>query len=285
MWRVPFDCVKHDDVEKALLQKGVHPQSVCSLLRESCDLKGRNNLPGAPMSPDFLYARGTRQVSVEGPDVWNHVLDNALREPAACWESEGIGFRLATDHRKAQKRRRGSSGEAVKNEGRVLHHLCWADDLYAMAGTMDHLTRTLEDMTKAIERLGRRWKEKSLTIVAGPFTEYKPGDVVETISNSGRRWVWRVVEGMEARGTWLDNRGCSEASMCHRISEANSMFYAIEALFCDPKLPVKRRIDAFFSTWPPAALHGAGEWAYTQSMFQALRIWELGKLRPAKETK
>ena len=25
--------------------------------------------------------------------------------------------------------------------------------------------------------------------------------------------------------------------------------------------------------------HGAGEWAYTQSMFQTLRIWELGKLR------
>ena len=56
-------------------------------------------------------------------------------------------------------------------------------------------------------------------------------------------------------------------------------FYAKKALFCDPKLPVKRRIDAFYSTCVPAALHGAGEWAYTQSMFQALRIWELGKLR------
>ena len=117
MWRVPFHCIKHDDVEKALLQKGVHPGSVCSLLRESCDLKGRINLPGAPMSPDFLYARGARQVSVEGPDVWNQVLDNALREPAACWESEGIGFRLATDHRKAQKRRRGSSGEGREKRG------------------------------------------------------------------------------------------------------------------------------------------------------------------------
>ena len=138
-------------------------------------------------------------------------------------ESEGIGFRHATDHRKAQKRRDGSSGEAVKNEGRVLHHLCWADDLYAMAGTMDHLTRILEDMTNAIERLGMRWKEKSLTIVAGPFTEYKPGDVVEIISISGRRWVWRVVEGMEALGTWWDNRGCSKASMWHRISKANSV--------------------------------------------------------------
>ena len=38
-------------------------------------------------------------------------------------------------------------------------------------------------------------------------------------------------------------------------------------------------IDAFYSTCVPAALHGAGEWAYTQWMFQALRIWELGKLR------
>ena len=119
------------------------------------------------------------------------------------------------DYRKAQKRRRGSSGDAVKHEGRVLHHSCWADDLYAMAGTMIHLTRILEDMTNAIERLGMRWKEKSLTIVAGPFTEYKPGDVVEIISNSGIRWIWRVVEGMEALGTWLDNRGCSEASMWH----------------------------------------------------------------------
>ena len=112
--------------------------------------------------------------------------------------------------------------------------------MYAMAGTMNHLTRILEDMTNAIERLGMRWKEKSLTIVAGPFTEYKPGDVVEIISNSGILWTWRVVEGMEALGTWLDNRGCSEASRWHRISKANSMFYAKKALFCDPKLPVKK---------------------------------------------
>ena len=50
------------------------------------------------------------------------------------------------------------------------------------------------------------------------------------------------------------------------------MFYAMKALFCDPKLPVKRRIDAFHSTCVSAAPHAAGEWAYTQSMFQALRV-------------
>ena len=54
---------------------------------------------------------------------------------------------------------------------------------------MNLLTRILEDKTNAIERLGMRWKEKSLTIVAGPFTACKPGDVVEIISSSGMRWI------------------------------------------------------------------------------------------------
>ena len=79
-----FDCIRHDDVERALLQKGVRPESVCSLLRESCDLKGRINLLGDPVSPAFLYARGARQGSVEGLDMWNQVWDSALRELAAC---------------------------------------------------------------------------------------------------------------------------------------------------------------------------------------------------------
>ena len=82
-----FDCIKHMDVERALLQKGVHPASICALLRESCDIKRRINLPGAPMSSPFPYARGARQGSVEGPYMWNQVLDYALREPAARWES------------------------------------------------------------------------------------------------------------------------------------------------------------------------------------------------------
>ena len=45
-WRVLFDCIRHMDVERALLQKGVHLASICALLRISCDLKGRINLPG-----------------------------------------------------------------------------------------------------------------------------------------------------------------------------------------------------------------------------------------------
>ena len=235
MWRVLFDCIKHDDVAKGLCFRKVFILNPSALF---CANPVISSVELICLALRCLLL--SCMLVVLGREAWKALtLDNALREPAGRWESEGIGFMLAKDYRKAQKRRRGSSGEDVKDEGRVLHHLCWADDLYAMAGTMNHLTRILEDMINAVERLGMRWKEKGLTIVAGPFTEYKPGDVVEIISNSGTRWIWRVVEGMEALGTWLDNRGCSEASMWHRISKANSMFHAKTALFCDPKLPVK----------------------------------------------
>ena len=183
-------------------------------------------------------------------------------------------------YRRSQKKRRCCNGSAVEcSGGRVLHHLCWADDLYAMAGTMEHVIRILQDMTNAIERLVMKWKEKSLAVVAGPSAEYKTGDKIVITSSKGRRWEWRVVEGLEAVGSWLDVLGCFEASLRHRLAKANSLFYGKKLLICDPKIPTKRRIHAFYSTCVAAALHGAGEWAYTQSMFQALRIWELSKLR------
>ena len=90
-----FDGTKYNDVEKALLQKGVHPEAVCSLVRESCDLKGRIDLLGAPMSSAFLYARGAWQGSVEGADMWNQVLVNAPREPPGRWETQGVRFMFA----------------------------------------------------------------------------------------------------------------------------------------------------------------------------------------------
>ena len=80
-------------------------------------------------------------------------------------------------------------------------------------------------------------------------------------------------------GYVADNRDVQKPACGTGSLKQTPMFYAKKALFCHPKLPVKRRIDDFYSTCVPAALHGAGEWAYTQSMFQALSIWELGKLR------
>ena len=43
-----FDGFGHEDVTQAPLQKGVHPGTLCSFLRESFDLQGRIRLPGAP---------------------------------------------------------------------------------------------------------------------------------------------------------------------------------------------------------------------------------------------
>ena len=49
-----------------------------------------------------------------------------------------------------------------------------------------------------------------MKIVAGPYTEYRPGQTIEIVSKRGKKYTWHVTEGMEALGTWLDSRGCSE---------------------------------------------------------------------------
>ena len=254
-----IDGIRHHDVTEALLQKGMHPEAVCALMRESIDLDG-----GAPMAPEFSHARGTRQESVEGPDMWNQVLDSALRKPAARWEAEGIDFDLRLTI--AEQRR----------DGRAL--LGMIEFFIICAGPMTCVhwlsqSRILKDTTDSIEKLGMQWKEKSLAMVAGPYTSCKAGDEIEITSSNEKKWKWRVVDGMEALGTWSDVRGCSEASPWYRIAKANSLFTAKKRLLCDPKIPVKRRIHAFLSTCVAAALHGAGEWATHSPCF---RHYEFG---------
>ena len=46
-------------------------------------------------------------------------------------------------------------------ESLILHHLCWANDLYSMAGSIEHLIRILTDMTNAVKGLDMKCKEKS----------------------------------------------------------------------------------------------------------------------------
>ena len=61
----------------------------------------------------------------------------------------------------------------------------------------------LKDMTHSIARLGMQSKEKSVAIVAGPFTNYRTGDTIAITGGEGRQWKWRVVDGMEALGTYF----------------------------------------------------------------------------------
>ena len=119
-----------------------------------------------------------------------------------------------------------------------------------------------------------------MKIVAGPYTEYEPGQTIEIVSNRGRIYIWQRDRGygsawhMVGQSWLLCNKYVAQDFEGHLF-----VFFAKKALFCDPKIPVSKRISAFYSTCVPTVLHGAGECAFTQGMFQSLRSWELGKLR------
>ena len=93
-------------------------------------------------------------------------------------------------------------------------------------------------MTNAVGDLDMRWKETSLKIVAGPYTDFRPGQTIAIASKRGRKYIWHVTEAMEALDTWLDSRGCSETSIWRRAR-----------LLC----PLERAHE--FSGWDTAYVH------------------------------
>ena len=253
-----FDCIKHMDVQRALLQKVfiLHRYVLCSenLAISRVELTYQEPQCRLPFRMLVVLDKVVLKDQTCGIKFWtshseNLLLDGNLRR---------FGFKLAADYCRLRKRRRRAHPAEDMNgtEEPVLHHLCWADDLYAMAGSIEHLIRNLTDMTNAVEDLDMRWKEKSLKIVAGPYTDFRPGQKIEIVSKRGRKYIWHVTEGMKALGTWLDSRGCSETSMWHRISKGNSLFYAKKGLFCDPKnsclqahLSVLLNLRAYCAPW------------------------------------
>ena len=84
---------------------------------------------------------------------------------------------------------------------------------------MDRLTRNVKDMTNSIELLGMQWKQGP-HYCCGTYAEYKAEDALRSSARVDDGF-WRVVEDVEAVGSWLDSRGCSEDSRWHRISEGN----------------------------------------------------------------
>ena len=92
---------------------------------------------GAPKAPEFSHARGTRQESVEGPDMWNQVLDSALRKPAARWEAEGIDFDLRltiAEHRIDGTALLGVVAVWKRSVCTARLHLCWNASLPTCSG-------------------------------------------------------------------------------------------------------------------------------------------------------
>ena len=155
-----IDCVRHEDVR--ICPFAERCSSWGSLLSSARTLVSRTEQVCQMLKFPLIFC----MFVVHTRGVWKDQTCGTR-----CWTIKELASDLQRTIAKAQKRRRGSSGEVMKNEGRVLHHLCWADDSCAMAFSMDHLTRILGNMTNFIEQLGMQWKEKSLTIVAGPYKE------------------------------------------------------------------------------------------------------------------
>ena len=95
-----FDCIRHMDVERALPHKGVHPASICeNLVISRVELIYQEPRCRLPFHMLVVLDKAALKDLICGI----RVLDDALREPAARWESEKIGFKMTADYCRLRK--------------------------------------------------------------------------------------------------------------------------------------------------------------------------------------
>ena len=223
-----FEQVRHADIAESLLSKKVHPEFVHAYMQELAGVSASIFLPGASPSEHFKYERGVKMGGVDGPDQFNSVLDHAIGPCARRWKEEGRGFKLREDYRRLKTARmeRLQEDQAI-DQGIAISHQVWADNFYAYGGTGGELRHILQDATDSLEEKGLFWKQSSLEVIAGTFSELQPGSVMRVQSRLGHVWDFRIVSSMEVLGVLLDRAGSSMASVRHRIAKATKHFYAI----------------------------------------------------------
>jgi len=88
-------------------------------------------------------SRGGRQGSTELPKLWNMYLEEVLGDALASWDRRGFGIEVP----------RADAADLPAARGR-LHHVNWADDLWLIAQTWEHMHTMLSDVVDALHRVG-----------------------------------------------------------------------------------------------------------------------------------
>lgn len=84
------------------------------------------------------------------PMLFRWLLEDAIAEVAEAWSRAGGGWAV---------------------DGRLLHHLCWADDTWLFSETSGHLPEMLRDLEEAAAKVGLaiRWSKCTWQEVVRPI--------------------------------------------------------------------------------------------------------------------
>ena len=208
-----FDALEHEPISACLLEMGMHPANVLSLMQELAGVKGRISILGAGTSEQFPFCKGGKQGGVDTPDIFNAMIEAAFAPMVRSWSARGIGIVL---------------------DGTLFNHCWWADNLWLFAKSRTELAILCQESTAVVYNLRLTWKPSSLVTMHSDGCRTDSLQELSVTSPTGDTLDYKVVESIDCLGTLLEKSGCSYASMHHRMSKAEKHFWAHSKAFMGP---------------------------------------------------
>ena len=258
--KTAFDSVLHEVLDDALGGQDISVSARIAMLSGLFGKSGRIRLPDAGLSPDFPFLRGGKQGGVETPDQFNVIMDACFRDLVGIWSAFGMGFRLDE-----------------YDGAPLLNHVIWADNVYLVASSVAEMNVMVQQSTDALYHLGLQWKLDSLEFMLGSALQGHNA-VVQVHLRDGAVLAFKQAVAMTVLGVSLDHAGCTQTSLDHRLLQAEGVYWKNLSTL-HGRGGALEKMQAWYTTAVPSAMHGCSSWALTKHTATRLRRWELKFLR------
>ena len=252
-----FDDMKHPEMARSLLARGVHPRLVHAVMMEYMDLRARVKLADADPTDFFSYSKAGGQGGVETPEVFNIMMEALASPVVESWSQRGFGFTIDATN--------------------FVTHAVWADNWFLFAKSEEEARIMTDELTRAVYEKGFRWKPSSLECLTGDHVTTPLSFEVQT--PGGEQLCMEAVDNLVALGVFLDRSGSTEASVNYRMVQADKVFYKHLKDISKPNGGVLARLRAFMGTFSTALMYNSFGWHLTEHILTRVKRWENHKLR------
>ena len=256
-FRKAFDTVEHEQLWSAMLAQGVPPVYVRTLAELYTNQVGK--IVADVTSKSFKIKRGTKQGDPLSPQLFNSVLEQALRDIQAKWRRNGWGIQLG----------------GGKEREQLLCNLRFADDVLLIAQSRRQLTSMIQDLVLATKRMGLELHTGKTKILHNEFADVLGGK--QYVEVMGQRI--NIVETVDYLGRKLTMKNLHASEVDNRIAKAWAKFMSLKKELCTKHYPLRDRLRLFQATVTSTLLYGSGSWTMTAPLQTKLRSTQRRMLR------
>eukprot|EP00973_Karenia_brevis_P088623 12287791-Karenia_brevis.AAC.1 len=126
-------------------------------------------------------------------------------------------------------------------------------------------------LTSVLQYWGLQWKQDSLKYMRSDGNAQ--AQVIVDLQGGGTMTLKPVQESI-LLGTCLSHDGSTDKAFHYRLQKASRAFYHHLPYLSDQSVSIYARFERYATRIHPILLYGAGSWAFTKRLHQAIHVWE-----------